>query len=198
MLSAEEVRQLNSIGYSAIVAFTATFGLASLPEAAKSIAATAKEGFPPLIGAGSRLSDKHPGKSGVAFKLSGVFYEPNPNEEKEQIMSNVAALIAAGFLGSSYEVLKDNHYSTDPLWQFFRHLRNACFHGNKFHFRGSGPRHKAEWRGLKITSALDKTPLFFSFLLVGDVIWLLGDVTNRIGMPSGTPLYSKADPNWTF
>src|ERR1700761_8109026 len=40
-----------------------------------------------------------------------------------------------------------------PEMEFFRHVRNACAHGNRFNFVGKEPRQPAIWRGLTIARA---------------------------------------------
>jgi len=54
-------------------------------------------------------------------------------------------------LGHCWEMLKRNGYVFDhsqPMFEFYRYVRNAFSYGNRFYFTNGEPRYKAEWRGL--------------------------------------------------
>jgi len=68
--------------------------------------------------------------------------------------------------------------------QFFRHVRNAASHGNKFNIekknidQGTGGLIKpAEWREASITPKLNGQELIPGFMEMADPIWLISDVS---------------------
>lgn len=63
-----------------------------------------------------------------------------------------------------------------PLLQFARHLRNACAHGNRWHFRGGEPKHKAELRGRRLDASLDGSKAMYGWLGPGDYLDFLEDL----------------------
>lgn len=81
-------------------------------------------------------------------------------------------------------------------FEFFRHIRNACSHGNKFNLKnssgklsnlfdkGKNPYYEASWRNFTIdpnaNSKLDESELFFTFLESGDAIELLEFIKNSL------------------
>ncbi len=94
-------------------------------------------------------------------------------------------------LGHCWEVLRINNLlgtrPRDPVLEFFYHIRNGGFHGNKFKFDVREPKHKAEWKGLAITPALQGKRIFREnlrekdfFLNYGDPLLLLHDVSALI------------------
>lgn len=57
---------------------------------------------------------------------------------------------------------------------FFRHLRNALAHGNRWHFRNGEPRQPAEFGPFILAAALhDREPVLFDYMSTGDVLDLL-------------------------
>lgn len=67
-----------------------------------------------------------------------------------------------------------------PLLQFARHLRNACAHGNRWHFRGVEPREPAELRGRALTPRLHGTQALNVWLGPGDFCDFLDDVADHL------------------
>ncbi len=85
-------------------------------------------------------------------------------------------------VNAAYEAVKDRHDGS-PIFEYFRHVRNAASHGGTFNFREGEPSKRAEWRGLRIdherkgrTNPLFDTPCFGSYLDIGDVLLLLRDI----------------------
>ena len=86
----------------------------------------------------------------------------------------------------AYESVKDlNDHS--PEFEFFRHVRNAASHQNRFSFRDDEPRRPASWRGavLDHTTKGSMNPkqskeCFGSTLGPADLIELLGDIEKKI------------------
>lgn len=66
--------------------------------------------------------------------------------------------------------------SSSPLLEFARHFRNACAHGNRWHFRGREPRHPAALRGRAIDVSLHGTRAVNEWLGPGDYLDLLDDL----------------------
>ena len=154
-----------------------------------------------LASFGSKILDKYHKK--VTLNLPPVLYDPAHQSKRAEACSDTAALIAAGFLGSVYETLRSNagvqNSATNPLWQFLRHVRNGCFHGNMFSFRSSEPRHPAAWRGLEITKSLNGTTLIYDFIGIGDIFILVADIIESIGVPPGRkPVWESTPPDWTL
>ena len=97
------------------------------------------------------------------------------------------SITAQQLLGHSWEILRTNGHVPGyekPVLEFFRHIRNGCFHGNSFHFTGNEPRNPAQWRGLEITKASQGKRIFRTdlseneyFLNWGDSLLLLHDVS---------------------
>jgi hypothetical protein len=102
------------------------------------------------------------------------------------------APVALVTIGAAYERVKDSIEATwkeDPLmWpselQYFRHCRNAAFHGNHFlvlPYRGGptiDPENPPTWRSSKMpdTETMNTKTLIGDWLGLGDVPILLGDI----------------------
>ncbi|HEO8418918.1 hypothetical protein [Niallia sp. FSL W8-0635] len=62
---------------------------------------------------------------------------------------------------TAYELTKEKQVDNrGELWQFFKHVRNACAHGGSFHFIGNEPKYIAKWRAKEINSSLQGRKLF--------------------------------------
>jgi hypothetical protein len=100
------------------------------------------------------------------------------------------SITAQQLIGHSWEILRINDHVPaydEPVLEFFRHIRNGCFHGNSFHFIGDEPRNPAQWRGLEITNASQGMRIFRTdlsekeyFLNWGDPLLLLHDISQLI------------------
>lgn len=85
----------------------------------------------------------------------------------------------------AYESVKSQN-DHSPEFEFFRHVRNASSHLNRFKFEKREPRRPATWRGVALdhTKPGDKNPLqgtycFGQLLSVSDILWLLWDIEQR-------------------
>jgi len=89
------------------------------------------------------------------------------------------------FLVSMWGILQDTQtfpsISTQPVIQFFRHVRNACAHNGRFNF--TSVQHKAKWRDKEITPSQSGQELFPKFLMDGDVLLLVLDVNAHFYAP---------------
>jgi len=195
MMTIEEYEAIGRLKFSFETAFTACICVAAQPIGQKIIETTF--GLVPLAALGSKLGDKYGGDH--LFAMPAMFYEPEFAHEKERALPDLAAFLAAGLLGSVYEVLKPHNDFASPVWNFFRNIRNACFHGNRFHFQGNNPGDNAIWRGLQLTRDLHGTPLFPNYLGCGDIFILLADIMELIGLPDGQlAVFAPIDPTWTY
>jgi len=86
------------------------------------------------------------------------------------------------FANLAYEKVKDYNDKT-PIFEFFRHVRNAASHNNRFYFKEWKPRRIASWRRIKIdiTKKGSNNPFFgvecFGGVLgSADIIFLLIDI----------------------
>ena len=72
--------------------------------------------------------------------------------------------------------------ATEPLIQFFRHIRNGCAHTNSFTI--TSPLTKpASWRDKTITVALHGSTVIPDFLADGDALLLVRDVDGQYFSP---------------
>jgi hypothetical protein len=117
-----------------------------------------------------------------------------------------AALVC---LGSAYESTKldlEKNYGSrfwewDPLLQYFRHLRNACSHGNHFNIEppkgkkgkvpvvAINPDNPPYWRSSVMPNdeSMQERSLFFEFLRAGDIPIFLADVDAKLRSDGITP-----------
>lgn len=86
---------------------------------------------------------------------------------------------------SWYMVEKFQDYS--PEFEFFRHLRNAASHGNRFKFNKIEPSRPASWRGITIdhnlkgsSNPLQNKMCITNKIASADIILLLWDIEHRI------------------
>jgi hypothetical protein len=66
---------------------------------------------------------------------------------------------------------KDN-----PLLEFVRHFRNACAHGNRWHFTNNEPRYPAALRGRAVTAAMHGSRAAPDWVGPGDYLDMLDDL----------------------
>jgi hypothetical protein len=66
--------------------------------------------------------------------------------------------------------------NASPLLEFTRHLRNACAHGNRWHFRNNEPKYPAALRGRTIDASLHGGQAVIGWLGFGDYLDLLDDL----------------------
>ncbi len=69
---------------------------------------------------------------------------------------------------------------TEPLLQFARHLRNACAHGNRWHFLGGEPKLPAALRGSALDNSLHGTQAIMGWLGPGDYLDFLDDLAELL------------------
>lgn len=76
----------------------------------------------------------------------------------------------------------------NPVFEVFRHVRNAASHGNVWHFFPKEPSARGEWHSIVIDDALkgDANPLqgqacFYGAVEPADLLYLLQDVERLLG-----------------
>lgn len=90
-----------------------------------------------------------------------------------QFNVNYMGLLLQSMVVQIGDMLSRNaYYEKTPELEFYRHLRNALGHGNRFHFSSGEPRRPATFQGREITAALQGTQAFFNFMAPGDVFEL--------------------------
>lgn len=134
----------------------------------------------------SNISLKSKKLSDINFNVK--FFTTKWDDNLEQIMPNFQSFNAGILLITTYEITKDyqknRSVENDPIWQFFRHCRNAVAHNKKFLFtnKNQGFKNKAIWRNFEITADLEGKLLFQDspqsegFLEPADVLYLLSDI----------------------
>jgi hypothetical protein len=89
-----------------------------------------------------------------------------------------AHTVALDHIGSNRAVLES------PTFEFFRHIRNAAAHGNRFTFGPREPRRMAKWRDLTLDRPTHAgIQCFGNLLIAADALALLGDIQNEIASP---------------
>ena len=89
---------------------------------------------------------------------------------------------AQSILVMAHEVTKLAPYrTTDPIWEFLRHCRNAAAHNGQWSFHGAEPRRPATWREIELSQGMHGTPMLRTgeikgTLELGDPIALLWDI----------------------
>lgn len=98
------------------------------------------------------------------------------------------------FLATSCMMLANTAYESvkhlndrSPEFEFFRHIRNASSHGNRFTFSIREPKRPASWRGAAIDHSLkgslnplDQSPCFGPLFGPADLIDLLSDIAKSL------------------
>jgi hypothetical protein len=112
-------------------------------------------------------------------------------DNKKGTWRSVSSVAPCQFLSSTWDILVgDKRYpqiASDPMTQFFRYVRNAASHGNRFKIQANlidittnKLKENVEWRGTKIIPSLDGSPLFPDFMEMADPIWLVSDISNLL------------------
>lgn len=67
---------------------------------------------------------------------------------------------------------------SNPLLEFARHFRNACAHGNRWHFLGGEPRNPTSLRGRTLDASLHGRRAMPDWLAPGDYLDYLDDIAS--------------------
>ena len=74
-------------------------------------------------------------------------------------------------------------YLQNEIFQFLRHLRNACAHNNQFYWGRGNQRASTvqklpmSWRGKIIEESIEGSNLYMDFMKPGDIFMLLSDIS---------------------
>ncbi|MHB1559668.1 MAG: hypothetical protein ACYC61_19645 [Isosphaeraceae bacterium] len=126
-------------------------------------------------------------EDGIEFSAEEIasVYLAGPQRQVEALAVSAGSLIV-----SAYEATRSSR-DRGPLWEFFRHCRNAAAHGGRFHLENGEPSRPARWRSMSVERGLQGTPLFailddHGLIGLGDAILLLWDVEQLgHGQPGG-------------
>jgi hypothetical protein len=137
------------------------------------------------------------------FRQDGTIHSDEPVGD---ILRRVTTLRGGGF-GEDVLVFAAMHGATrlgdylakagltstsDPLLQFARHFRNACAHGNRWHFLYGQPKHAAELRGRQLDASLHGSTVLFDWVAPGDYLDFLDDLAARHGPDNYTSVVAPA------
>lgn len=93
-------------------------------------------------------------------------------------------------INTDYETVKEKN-DRSPEFEFFRHVRNASSHLNKFNFFPWEPKREASWRGIEIpinpkgaANPLYGNYCFGELLGISDALYLLWDIDQKINKNS--------------
>jgi hypothetical protein len=89
-----------------------------------------------------------------------------------------ASMHGATRLGDAIERVGPRDWHS-PLLEFVRHFRNACAHGNRWHFTNKEPRNRAELRGRAVTADLHGSRAVPNWVAPGDYLDMLDDVATH-------------------
>ncbi|MGD9728814.1 MAG: hypothetical protein AB7V39_20880 [Nitrospiraceae bacterium] len=89
---------------------------------------------------------------------------------------------------TAYEAVKPSN-DLSPEFEFFRHIRNASAHRNRFHFLSHEPSRPSEWKGAVIdhtikgaSHPLHGSECFGTFIGAADIIDLLWEIERKIAI----------------
>jgi hypothetical protein len=136
-----------------------------------------------------------PGGPGIAYSAREVFTKlaTMRGDVLAADLLSIAMIQAATRLGDM--IIAGGHGRTDqPLLQFARHYRNACAHGDRWHFRGDEPRHPAACRDLVITKDLQGQKATFQTVTPRQHVDFLDDLANYF-MPGAVPPPADEGPD---
>lgn len=96
---------------------------------------------------------------------------------------SVNEIASGGLLLVAWEAAKPyrTRDPSDPLWQFFRHVRNGAAHNGQLELRHGQPDKPARWRNLEIKAHMHGLRLFVyppagGLLSPGDCLYMLSDI----------------------
>jgi len=176
---AQHLKSLPDAEYQKELAEAKIQGNITLVERLK--AASIEELYPPLVLV-SEFQDQHINID--AFATMRELWENIAFLVDDLKLSAVSALLV-----HAYEATKQLH-TTDPLWEFLYHCRNAGAHGGRFTFRNGQPRHPVIWGRYTLTRATHEgMPLIMHKGIAGlfgqgDPLRLLWDIEQRYIVPT--------------
>lgn len=104
------------------------------------------------------------------------------NISQDQFLRSCCTMLA----NTAYESVKHKN-DRSPEFEFFRHIRNASSHQNRFFLYPHEPVRPAAWRSVRLdhvvkgkANPLHGTDCFGRFIGIADIIDLLGDIERKI------------------
>lgn len=129
----------------------------------------------------------------VLRDISGWGYEAMDGLVVRQVQ--MATAISAGDL-----VLQNGHHDPeDPLFQFLRHYRNGCAHGDSWTFRRDALKRPAQFMDLSLKYEMDGAQTTASVVPLRHV-QLLSELSSRLGPPAlqdRTNVWRRVGPDGT-
>lgn len=108
---------------------------------------------------------------------------------KEFNLTFMRALLSAGIAWVGDQLTVESYFDDRlrdgevraPVLEFFRHLRNAVSHGNRWHFTGGEPRRPAAFGPLVLDASLHGSErVLFEYLGPGDVFQLMDEIAHHL------------------
>jgi len=117
--------------------------------------------------------------------------KPEASVKKEISAKKSLATSAMAWIGGSYEKSKpiieskftgDRKNNWSEILQFFYHIRNGCFHDNKFNIlpNAISTNIPTRWRGQEIDYTDNGKMVAMEYLLIADIVQLLYDVQQEL------------------
>jgi len=115
----------------------------------------------------------------VEYDIDPVIEEFKKNNLNNLDMINSNAMLTLIYL---HDLLKNNDLlQKTPEFEFFRHLRNAIGHGNRFTFKGNEPVLPARFENLVIDHAMNGfEKAVGNYVQAGDILNLLNFIKNQL------------------
>ena len=118
---------------------------------------------------------------GIGSKIHGALSFPYSEMDElyksdELTQGMITDSLAFMLINTAFEAVKQSMSRSNPMHQFFRHLRNAASHGGTFNFHNNEPRYPANWRDREIIEELHGKSIWSPNLSPGDFLILLNDI----------------------
>lgn len=95
------------------------------------------------------------GSTRLRFSARQAFEAVNNLDSAELSRDLMSAAMLLGGMRLGDAIMMGGFVTTSsPLMQFARHYRNACAHGDRWHFAPGEPKHPAAMGGISLTSSL--------------------------------------------
>lgn len=123
-------------------------------------------------------------KSGDNFfqHINQIIDTANANANLDDYSFAVSGML----MNLAYEKVKEFN-DESPEFEFFRHVRNASSHNNKFYFKHNQPNKPAYWRKIVVdhnlkgqNNPLFEVPCFGGVMGSADVFYLLSDIEAKL------------------
>jgi hypothetical protein len=80
---------------------------------------------------------------------------------------------------------KNNYFEKTPELEFYRHIRNALGHGNRFFFKGGEPKRAATFGTRTLTPDLHGQQVFFNYMAPGDILEIWDHISGYLQTKTG-------------